>query len=80
MEKEQIQRLMGVVRSASDLFGGIYSRIWERLRNDANAESVTAFLSVYGNCQDAMDFAVAYEIPETYIYTEYRLPSNTRKR
>jgi hypothetical protein len=80
MEKEHLDRLMGVVKDAAEQFGGIYSRIWYGLLKDPGSESNLAFLSVYKDCQDAMDFAIAYEIPETSIYTKYRMPNNARLR
>ena len=71
MEKEQLQRLLGVVKDASDQFGGIYTRIWDSIRNEPESGSNVAFLSIYKACQDAMDFAMAYEMPETSIDTRY---------
>lgn len=80
MEKEQLARLLNVVKDAAEQFGGVYSRIWDGLRKDPGSMSSIAFLSVYKNCQDAMDFVLAYEMPETSIYTKYRLPNNARFR
>ena len=80
MDKELLERLLGVVKDAAELFGGVYSRIWDGLRKDPNSASNTAFLSIYKDCQDAMDFAMAYEMPESSIYTKYRMPNNARIR
>ena len=80
MEKEQIQRLLGVVKDASDKFGGIYTRIWDSIRKEPESGSTVTFLSIYSGCQDAMDFAMAYEMPETSIYTKYRMPTNAKYR
>ena len=79
MNKEQLQRTMEVVKEAADLFGGIYSLIWEGVSKEPDSVSNTAFLSVYKDCKDAIDFAVAYELPETSIFTSYRLHSNARQ-
>ena len=78
MEREELQRLLEVVKDASEQFGGIYTRIWENLRKEPESGSTVAFLSVYTGCKDAMDFAMAYEMPETSIYTNYRMPTNAR--
>jgi hypothetical protein len=80
MDKEQLERLLNVVKNAAEQFGGIYSRIWEGLRKEPNSMSSVAFLSIYKNCTDAMDFVLAYEMPETSILTKYRLPNNARFR
>lgn len=80
MNKEQLQRTMEVVKEAADLFGGIYSLIWEGVSKEPGSVSNTAFLSVYKDCKDAMDFALAYELPETSIFTSYRIPNNARFR
>ena len=80
MDKELLTRLLGVVKDAAEQFGGIYSRIWEDLRKDPNSAPNIAFLSIYKDCQDAMDFVLAYEMPETSIYTKYGAPSNARFR
>jgi hypothetical protein len=80
MDKELLERLLGVVKDAAEQFGGIYSRIWDGLRKDPNSVSNTAFLSIYKDCKDAMDFALAYEMPESSIYTKYRMPNNARFR
>ena len=80
MEKELLERLLGVVKDAAEQFGGIYSRIWEGLRKDPNSASNVAFLSIYKECKDAMDFAMAYEMPESSIYTKYRMPNDARFR
>lgn len=71
MEKEQIQRLLVVVKDASDQFGGIYTRIWNSIRKEPESGSNVAFLSIYQGCRDAMDFAIAYEMPEISINTKY---------
>lgn len=80
MDKELLERLLGVVKDAAEQFGGIYSRIWDGLRKDPDSVSNTAFLSIYKECKDAMDFAMAYEMPESAIYTKYRMPNNARFR
>ena len=80
MDKGLLSRLLGVVKDASEQFGGVYSRIWEGLRKDPNSVSNIAFLSIYKDCQDAMDFVLAYEMPETSIDTAYRVTSNARFR
>ena len=78
MEKEQLERLLKVVKDASEQFGGIYSRIWDGLRAEPSSVSSMVFLSVYKDCKDAMDFVLAYEMPETSIYTKYRMPTDAR--
>lgn len=80
MEKELLERILGVVKDAAEQFGGIYSRIWEGIRKEPDSESSVAFLSIYKECRDAMDFALAYEMPESSIYTKYRMPNNARFR
>jgi len=78
MEKEQLHRLLGVVKDASEQFGGIYTRIWDGIRKEPESGSNVAFLSIYKNCKDAMDFAMAYEMPETSIEPENRIPIDAR--
>ena len=80
MDKELLTRLLGVVKDAAEQFGGIYSRIWEGLQKDPTSAPNIAFLSIYKDCQDAMDFVLAYEMPETFIDTAYRVPSYARFR
>ena len=80
MDKELLERLLVVVKDAAEQFGGVYSRIWDGLRKDPNSVSNAAFLSIYKDCKDAMDFVLAYEMPESSIYTKYRMPNNARFR
>ena len=63
MNKDIKMRLFGLVERASKEFGGVYTRIWDSIRQAPQSESTNAFLSVYANCKDLMDFVIAYEMP-----------------